>query len=92
MGVLSYVNSRYPGIIRSDTTIIASQATISASFSLASQAVKFGVAPPFTIKHTSSTIIGQIYVPAVNFVLLVISLAIVVYLERNISHNLKYFF
>ncbi len=51
--------------------IIASQAMISGSFSLTQQAVQLGYWPRVTIKHTSGRAEGQIYVPEVNFALLV---------------------
>ncbi|MCW5830955.1 MAG: potassium transporter Kup [Labilithrix sp.] len=51
--------------------IIASQAMISGAFSLTQQAVQLGYWPRVTIKHTSDRAVGQIYVPEVNFALLV---------------------
>ncbi|CAF5162488.1 unnamed protein product, partial [Rotaria magnacalcarata] len=42
---------------------IASQSIISGSFSLVSQAIAMGFCVPFTVIHTSRSIIGQIYVP-----------------------------
>ncbi|MFM2159720.1 MAG: Kup system potassium uptake protein, partial [Actinomycetota bacterium] len=50
-------------------TIIASQALITGVASLARQAVRLGLLPRLKIVHTSSTVIGQIYVPAVNLVI-----------------------
>ena len=51
-------------------TIIASQAMISGAFSIARQCVQLGLLPRLTVKHTSETEEGQIYVPQVNFSLL----------------------
>jgi KUP system potassium uptake protein len=51
-------------------TIIASQAVISGAFSVARQAVRLGFLPPLTVRHTSRRESGQIYVPAVNWLLL----------------------
>lgn len=51
--------------------IIASQAVITGSFSVARQAVQLGLLPRLEILHTSARAIGQIYVPAVNRFLLV---------------------
>ena len=48
-------------------TVIASQAVISGSFSMTSQAIKLGFLPRMTIKHMSSSKQGQIYIPVVNF-------------------------
>ena len=58
-------------------TIIASQALISAVFSLASQAMDLGFLPRFFVRHTSSTMRGQIYIPLVNFLLGAICLLLV---------------
>jgi KUP system potassium uptake protein len=49
-------------------TIIASQALITGVASLSRQAVRLGLLPRLKIVHTSSTIAGQIYVPAVNLI------------------------
>jgi KUP system potassium uptake protein len=52
-------------------TVIASQATISGAYSMTQQAVQLGYLPRMAIQHTSARAMGQIYVPAVNWVLLV---------------------
>ena len=59
-------------------TIIASQAVISGVFSLTRQAVRLGHLSRMTIEHTSATEIGQIYIPRVNWLLMVGVLALVV--------------
>ena len=50
-------------------TVIASQALISAAFSVTRQAIQLGLLPRMRIQHTSVREIGQIYVPAVNWAL-----------------------
>jgi KUP system potassium uptake protein len=50
-------------------TVIASQAVISGAFSVSRQAVRLGFLPNLTVRHTSKREIGQIYVPAVNWLL-----------------------
>ena len=55
--------------------IIASQALISGAFSLTRQAIQLGYAPRLDIEHTSSREMGQIYVPQVNWVLMVATIA-----------------
>jgi KUP system potassium uptake protein len=50
-------------------TIIASQAVISGAFSVTAQAIQLGFLPRMSIKHTSRFAEGQIYVPAVNWLL-----------------------
>ena len=59
-------------------TIIASQALISGVFSLTRQAVQLGYFPRVTIRHTSGQAEGQIYVPALNFMLMTACLLIVI--------------
>jgi KUP system potassium uptake protein len=59
-------------------TVIASQAVISGAFSLTRQAVQLGYVPRLRIEHTSHTRIGQIYIPAVNWTLMVASIGLVI--------------
>ena len=58
-------------IIATAATIIASQALITGAFSLTMQAVQLGYWPRLRIRHTSEREIGQIYVPEVNWALMV---------------------
>ena len=58
-------------------TIIASQAVISGAFSLMGQAIQFGQSPRLTIIRTSVDEKGQIYIPALNWILMVATIAIV---------------
>jgi len=68
----------YPLIaLATAAAIIASQAVISGSFSLTRQAVQLGYAPRLRIDHTSSREIGQIYVPAVNWGLMLLTCTLV---------------
>ncbi|MGH7590264.1 MAG: potassium transporter Kup [Gemmatimonadales bacterium] len=68
----------YPMIVVATlAAIVASQALISGAFSLTRQAVQLGYAPRVTIIHTSSTEIGQIYIPEVNSALAVACVALV---------------
>ncbi|HRG98069.1 MAG TPA: potassium transporter Kup [Polyangiaceae bacterium] len=70
---------RYPlTAIATCAAVIASQALISGSFSLARAAIQLGYAPRLTIVHTSDSSEGQIYVPEVNWGLLFACLALVV--------------
>jgi KUP system potassium uptake protein len=66
-------------------TVIASQAVISGAFSLTHQAVQLGYLPRLRVEHTSVRQIGQIYLPAVNGILLVACLALVLGFESS-SH------
>jgi KUP system potassium uptake protein len=58
-------------------TIIASQAVISGAFSVTQQAVQLGFLPRMRIIHTSASAFGQIYIPAINWVLLILVLLLV---------------
>ncbi|MFM6854253.1 MAG: KUP/HAK/KT family potassium transporter, partial [Sphingopyxis sp.] len=58
-------------------TIIASQAVISGAFSLTQQAIQLGFIPRLRIMHTSESAAGQIYIPAVNWALMIMVLALV---------------
>ena len=64
-------------IVATAATVIASQALISGVFSLTSQAVQLGYCPRLTIQHTSAAVRGQIYVPAVNWAMMVACLLLV---------------
>ncbi len=69
----------YPMVALSTTaTVIASQALISGAFSLTQQAVQLGFFPRIRIVHTSSEIKGQIYIPVVNYALMVSCIAVVI--------------
>ena len=62
----------YPMVgLATAATVIASQATISGAYSMTQQAIQLGYLPRMTIRHTSARTMGQIYVPAVNWILLV---------------------
>jgi len=64
-------------------TIIASQALISGAFSLTNQAVQLGFFPRVSIKHTSGEAEGQIYVPAINWLLAAACIALVVWAGKS---------
>jgi KUP system potassium uptake protein len=52
-------------------TVIASQATISGAYSMTLQAMRMGYLPRLLIQHTSDSQRGQIYIPSVNWLMLV---------------------
>jgi len=69
----------YPMVaLATAATVIASQATISGAYSMTQQAVQLGYLPRLDIRHTSAGTIGQIYIPAVNWILLVAVAAAVI--------------
>lgn len=62
----------YPMVILSTiATIIASQAVISGAYSLTRQAIQLGYTPRMDVQHTSSREMGQIYLPGINWTLLI---------------------
>lgn len=70
---------RVPAIVMTTVaTVIASQAVISGTYSLAQQAVALNILPRMRLLHTSETQVGQIYMPQVNTLLLVAVLVLVV--------------
>jgi KUP system potassium uptake protein len=65
-------------VLATIATVIASQAVISGAFSLTHQAIQLGYLPRMQVQHTSSTARGQIYVPAMNWMLFAAVTALVV--------------
>jgi KUP system potassium uptake protein len=60
-------------------TIIASQAVISGAFSLTQQAIQLGFMPRMRIMHTSESAAGQIYIPFINWTLMIMVLLLVMF-------------
>ncbi len=68
----------YPMVLLATAaTVIASQALISGAFSLTMQAVQFGFLPRLKVDHTSDRQVGQIYVPFVNWALMLACVGLV---------------
>jgi KUP system potassium uptake protein len=66
----------YPMIgLATAATVIASQAVITGAFSVARQAMQLGYIPRMAITHTSRETIGQIYIPGINWLLMVAVIA-----------------
>jgi KUP system potassium uptake protein len=71
--------ARWPMIVLATmAAVIASQAVITGGYSVARQAMQLGYMPRMRIKHTSSDTIGQIYIPAINWTMMVIVIGLVV--------------
>jgi len=64
-------------------TVIASQAVISGAFSLTRQATQLGYLPRIRIRHTSAREIGQIYIPSVNWLLMLSAIGLVLAFQRS---------
>ena len=70
-------------LLATSATVIASQAVISGAFSMTSQAILLGFVPRMKIRHTSDREIGQIYMPLVNWVLLILVIAVVLAFKKS---------
>jgi KUP system potassium uptake protein len=70
-------------ILATAATVIASQAVISGAFSIAHQAAQLGYLPRLHVVHTSARAYGQVYVPVINWFLLVAVLALVLVFQSS---------
>lgn len=64
-------------IFATAATVIASQAVVSGAFSMTQQAIRLGYLPRMTVRHTSASEGGQVYVPAVNWILMIAVLGLI---------------
>jgi KUP system potassium uptake protein len=76
-------------IIASMAAIIASQAVITGAFSVTQQAIQLGFMPRMSIKHTSLQA-GQIYIPVINFGLMVAVILLVLVFQRSANLTAAY--
>jgi KUP system potassium uptake protein len=70
-------------LLATAATIIASQAVITGAFSVAAQASKLGLLPRLRVVHTSASAYGQVYVPAINWMLMIAVLILVFAFESS---------
>ncbi|MXO47586.1 potassium transporter Kup [Erythrobacter vulgaris] len=70
-------------ILATLATFIASQAVISGAFSITHQAMQLGFMPRMTIRHTSETEAGQIYIPVINWALMVAVILLVLTFQNS---------
>ncbi len=70
-------------VLATMATVIASQAVISGAFSVTRQAVQLGYLPRLRILHTSASTEGQIYIPFINWTLLVLVIMLVLGFETS---------
>lgn len=75
--------------IATAATIIASQAVISGAFSLTRQAVQLGYLPRLQVEHTSEQQKGQIFMPAVNWALMIACIGLVIGFSPSIVGGTK---
>ncbi len=72
-------------ILATFATFIASQAVISGAFSITHQAMQLGFIPRLSIRHTSVTEAGQIYIPSINWALMVAVIVLVLTFQNSSS-------
>ncbi len=70
-------------VLATCAAVIASQAVISGAFSVTQQAIQLGFMPRLRIEHTSAATAGQIYIPLVNWMLLVMVLLLVMFFRTS---------
>ena len=70
-------------LLTTAATVIASQAVITGAFSLTRQAIQLGLLPRFDVRHTSQDMAGQIYLPRINWLLLLAVLLLVVVFKTS---------
>ncbi len=72
-------------ILATMATFIASQAVISGAFSVTHQAIQLGFIPRLTVKHTSASEAGQIYIPVINWTIMIAVLILVLTFQSSSS-------
>lgn len=72
-------------IIATLAAVVASQATISATYSIVKQALALGCFPRVSIVHTSKKFLGQIYIPDINWVLMILCIAVTAGFKNKIQ-------
>ncbi|MGA9277514.1 potassium transporter Kup [Ilumatobacter sp.] len=70
-------------VLATCATVIASQALISGAFSLTAQAVQLDYFPRLAIRHTSPQHVGQVYVPLVNWLLMIGCIALILFFQTS---------
>ncbi len=70
-------------ILATFATVIASQAVISGAFSVTQQAMQLGFIPRLRIRHTSEAAVGQIYIPVINWALMVMVILLVLFFQNS---------
>jgi len=74
----------YPLIVLATmATVIASQAVISGVFSITTQAIQLGFSPRFRVVHTSEDEAGQVYLPQINFILMIATIFLVIMFKSS---------
>ena len=77
-------------LLATAAAIIASQAVISGAFSVTQQAIQLGFIPRLRIQHTSERAAGQIYIPVINWALMVMVILLVVVFQTSSNLTAAY--
>lgn len=72
-------------VIATLASIVGSQAVISATFSIINQCMALGCFPRVKVVHTSNHIYGQIYIPEINWIMLILCLALTIGFRNTID-------
>ncbi|XP_047307858.1 potassium transporter 11-like isoform X2 [Impatiens glandulifera] len=72
-------------VVATLAAIVASQATISATFSIIKQAHALGCFPRIKVVHTSKKFLGQIYIPDINWILMILCIAVTAGFKHQIQ-------
>jgi len=70
-------------LLATAAAVIASQAVITGAFSVTQQAIQLGFVPRLRIAHTSASTAGQIYIPLINWLLMVMVILLVLFFETS---------
>jgi KUP system potassium uptake protein len=70
-------------VLATAAAVIASQAVISGAFSVTQQAIQLGFIPRLRIEHTSASTAGQIYIPLVNWALMIMVILLVLFFRTS---------
>jgi KUP system potassium uptake protein len=77
-------------ILATLAAVIASQAVISGAFSVTQQAIQLGFIPRLRITHTSESAVGQIYIPVINWALMVMVILLVLFFKTSSNLTAAY--
>lgn len=77
-------------ILATFATVVASQAVISGVFSMTQQLIQLRVIPRMRVIHTSEIMSGQVYLPAVNWLMLALVIAVVLYFQSSNTMGAAY--
>lgn len=72
-------------VVATLASVVGSQAVISATFSIINQCLALGCFPRVKVVHTSKNIYGQIYIPEINWIMLIICVAVTVGFQNTID-------